>query len=137
MHRYRKGKNTYQNYKQPPGCDFCDPAQMDIIEEHEHSRLIRNLFPYDIWEYHDVIDHLMVVPKRHVRSLSELEDAELLEIMKLLAEFEAKDYNIYARSIDSLHRTVVAHQHTHLIKLDGKSPKLSVFVNKPYFLLKR
>jgi diadenosine tetraphosphate (Ap4A) HIT family hydrolase len=110
---------------------------MEIIEEHPHSRLIRNRFPYDIWEYHDVVDHLMVVPKRHVRSMSELTDTELAEIAKLLAKFEAKDYNVYARSIDSKHRTVVAHQHTHLIKLDDKSPKLAVFISKPYFLLKR
>lgn len=137
MHRYRKGRNTYKNYVQPPGCGFCDPKRMDIIEDYPHSRLVRNLFPYDIWEYHDVTDHLMVVPKRHVRSLSELDEAELTEIMKLLAEFEAKDYNIYARSIDSKHRTVVAHQHTHLIKLDSKSPKLAFFLTKPYFLFKR
>lgn len=110
---------------------------MEILEEYDHSRLIRNLFPYDIWEYHDVVDHLMIIPKRHVRSLSELEDVELTEIMKHLATYEAKDYNIYARSIDSKHRTVVAHQHTHLIKLDVKGPKLSIFLKRPYFLFKK
>ena len=29
---------------------------------------------YDVWELHDVTDHLLVVPKRHVHSLSELDE---------------------------------------------------------------
>jgi diadenosine tetraphosphate (Ap4A) HIT family hydrolase len=98
---------------------------------------VQNRFPYDIWEYHDVTDHLMVVPKRHVQSLTDLNKAERTEIMDLIADFEGQDYNVYARSKNSLHRTVTAHQHTHLIKLDAKRPRISIYVAKPYLLFKR
>lgn len=88
-----------------------------------------------MWEMLDVTEHLLVVPKRHALSLDELTDEEKLDHMNILASYEAKGYNIYARSVDSTTRSV-AHQHTHLIKASGRRAKIVLFFQKPYFLFK-
>jgi diadenosine tetraphosphate (Ap4A) HIT family hydrolase len=75
------------------------------------------------------------MPKRHVHSLSELDEAALLDIMKLLAEYEGHEYNVYARAAKSTERSV-SHLHTHLIRIGSKSARGSLYVRKAYFLVK-
>ena len=91
--------------------------------------------PYDYWENHRVLECLMVIPKRHVAHLGKLTDAEMLDIMKVIARYEANGYNIYARTSKSVRRTQ-GHQHTHLIKIDQREPRLSLLVAKPYWLFR-
>lgn len=88
-----------------------------------------------MWEARNVEDHLLVLPKRHVRSFAELTKEEKLDIMNILAEYEVKNYNIYARGVDSTMRSV-SHQHTHLIKTNAKEHRGTVFVRKPYIFFK-
>jgi diadenosine tetraphosphate (Ap4A) HIT family hydrolase len=137
IYRFRKGQRKYENFKRPPGCAFCDLSQMELIEEYKHSRLVRNTFPYDVWDSHDVREHLMLVPKRHVAGLGELTSEEQLEIMQRLADFEAHDYSIYARALHSKRRSVPTHQHTHLIKAAERDIKFMISIEKPYFLFRR
>ncbi len=57
-------------------------------------------------------------------------------MMTLIGKYEAKGYNVYARGIGSISRSV-AHQHTHLIKLVEKRAKIYVHVQKPYIVLNK
>lgn len=136
MFRYR---STATRYKRTPqsGCPFCtDTPLYDIVQQTETMQVITNIFPYDMWDMHDVAEHLMIVPKRHVKSLAELSVAEKEDTMRLLCEYELAGYNIYARASASAQRTISAHQHTHLIRLTDRKTKFSLFSNKPYFLFK-
>ena len=64
-----------------PGCFLCDPihAEQDreylVLQRRQHSFTIMNRYPYNN-------GHCMVVPYRHVASLSDLVDEELLELMQ-------------------------------------------------------
>lgn len=106
-----------------------------ILRETEHAVIVKNRTLYDYWEMQKVTDHLMVIPKRHVASLAELTSEERLDVMNLCAEYEAQSYNIYARGVKSNRRSM-AHQHTHLIKIDDKETKFYLAIRKPYFLFK-
>lgn len=95
-----------------------------------------NLTQYDLWELYDVEDHLLVIPKRHIETLKELTNNERLDIMDQVAEYEANGYNVYARGVGFARRSV-NHQHTHLIKVTNKKPRLAVFLQYPYYLFKK
>jgi diadenosine tetraphosphate (Ap4A) HIT family hydrolase len=142
MYRSRKVVKAYRSEvgKKLPkaglhNCPFCDYRKDLLVLDGNRMIIIKNIFPYQYWEFMDVEDHLMVVPKRHVVSLLELNKEERLEAMELYAEYEAKGYNIYGRSDDNKIKTV-AHQHTHLIKVSGKTAKAGFFSKKPYITLK-
>ena len=69
------------------GCVFCDvtrPPQPDslVVFEGTTSYIILNLYPYNN-------GHLMIVPRRHVPSLSGLTRDELAEIATLTQRAEA------------------------------------------------
>jgi diadenosine tetraphosphate (Ap4A) HIT family hydrolase len=136
MYHKRKTRNIYKNFPKPQACQFCDVAEMkEIIEETPHARVIKNRVFYDMWELRKVVDHLMVVPQRHVRSLNELSDAERLDIMKLLGKYEAAHYNVYARSVESVGRSV-PHEHTHLIKTEDTAGRALCYLQKPYMMIR-
>ena len=64
------------------GCVFCTAAKEKedqknlIVARGKHCFVILNKYPYNN-------GHLMVTPYRHVSDLIELEEPELLELMKL------------------------------------------------------
>lgn len=137
MYHYRPKRKIYKSFPKPKTCPFCNEAEYkeNLLGETAHSHIIRNRVPYDVWELRDVTDHLMVIPKKHTGSLLELSDAERLDIMKTIAQYEAKGYNVYARGQDSSTRSV-AHQHTHLLKTTQKLARGSLLMMKPYILIK-
>jgi diadenosine tetraphosphate (Ap4A) HIT family hydrolase len=142
MYRTRKSKKAYNPdakrilYKSnPAACPFCDIAAVEIVEKGKLASVVRNIFPYEYWEFMDVTAHLLVIPKRHVSSLGHLTKDEKLEIMDLLAKYEAQGYNLYARTADSNMKTI-PHQHTHLIKTKDKKAKAALYSQKPYFVWK-
>ena len=62
------------------GCIFCEAAGRDdraarVVARGRRSFVIMNLFPYNS-------GHVMVVPLRHRSRLAELEDEELLDLMR-------------------------------------------------------
>jgi len=75
---------AYIEMKSPPGCIFCNKPAENRDEENlilyrgETAFVLLNLFPYNN-------GHLMVAPYRHIASLSDLEDTEHLEMMRLTA----------------------------------------------------
>jgi diadenosine tetraphosphate (Ap4A) HIT family hydrolase len=97
-------------------------------------RLVVIRTKYDIFEGRPVEDHLMIVPKRHIEAMSDMTDHEALDMIRLIGDYEARGYNIYARGVGSVSRSV-AHQHTHLIKLKEKQTKLLFYLKKPYHLI--
>lgn len=113
-------------------CPFCklDPTR-NIIEKHSTHYIIENLMPYDLWDLHKVDKHLLLIPVKHVGSISELDDQSRDALMETMCRYESLGYNIYARAAQNKTKSVV-HQHTHLIKTSG--PKLTgmTYVEKPY-----
>ena len=77
----------------PPGCIFCDalanPAPDPLVVHRAGAAfVILNKFPYNN-------GHLMVVPNRHVEWLSDLEPAELTELMALTQAAERALTHVY------------------------------------------
>jgi len=68
--------------KKGPGCIFCDKPKEDrdrdnlILYRGRLNFVIMNLYPYNN-------GHLMVVPYRHLYSILDLSDDEMLEMMKI------------------------------------------------------
>ncbi len=69
------------------GCFICDARESDddaaslVVLRAEHSLIVMNRYPY-------TSGHLMITPKRHVGSLADMNDQELLEMVTLLRESE-------------------------------------------------
>lgn len=146
MFRYRKTTKLYSSGQKSPKkdlCPFChledkeiNPLPRRIVKETKHALVLNALYAYDVWEFRDVTDHIMIIPKRHTHTMSELNDDERKEIMDLMCEFEGQDYNVYARSSVSVQRSVAAHQHTHLIKTTGPLARGGFYWKKPYIVWK-
>lgn len=135
-YHFRKTRKRYSSFERPEKCQFCTPQNdaKRIVAETEHAFVIENRTHYDQWELRRVIDHLLIIPKRHVLGLNELQADERADIMDIIAEYEGvKGYEIYARSPKSASRSV-AHQHTHLIKTDHQPGRGMFFLKKPYIL---
>lgn len=119
---------------------FCalidNPNSQEVIEETAHCLIITNPFGYDIWDGCGVVEHFMIIPKKHTASLNDLSDEEKVDYMDQIAQFEADGYSIYARSPGNKTKSVV-HQHTHLIKIDNKPKRWLIFLKKPHILMTR
>jgi ATP adenylyltransferase len=75
------------------GCIFCDVLAKGadeplIVAREPFAYVILNLYPYNS-------GHLMVVPNRHVGSLAELRQEELLEVMRLTQRAETALLEVY------------------------------------------
>ncbi|HSW92064.1 MAG TPA: HIT domain-containing protein [Candidatus Saccharimonadales bacterium] len=139
MHHYRKTIKSYASHneedKVSSGCTFCkEVGGKRITYENETMYLMANRVSYDMFEGRRVLDHLMVIPKRHVETLADFTDQEKIDQMTIAGEYESKGYNVYARGAGSISRTV-KHQHTHLIKLLNKKSQFFFFMQKPYVLI--
>src|SRR5690606_10227084 len=86
-----------------------------IVEETQTAYVIRNAFPYHIWDNQIITDHLMFTPKRHVLRLSDFTEQEKQEFLDILQRYESNHYSVYLRSQSNSARTV-GHLHTHLLK---------------------
>lgn len=124
---YRKNKQI--------GCDFCkfgvDGAK--VLKEYDNFWIVENIFGYDLWDGMTVVEHLMIVPKKHTESISNLDARVLAEYGQVIADYDNKGYSYYARSVENKSKSV-PHQHTHLLKFDGKRKKFHLFLKRPYIL---
>lgn len=139
MHHFRKTKQTYAKLNvgdtKQPVCTFCsEDIRPRIVAENGTMVMIPNRVSYDIFEGRRVSDHLMILPKRHLETLADFTSEEMVDHMKMIAQYEKHGYNVYARGVGSVSRSV-KHQHTHLIKLSDKLPKGILYLKKPYFLM--
>jgi diadenosine tetraphosphate (Ap4A) HIT family hydrolase len=138
--RTRKDEKRYAQHRKEihskTECIFCDYTMKDksFISETKSFKIIDNIFPYTHWDGQGVLDHIMVVPKKHTDTLSDLTSYEAVEYVELIASYESRGYSVYSRAPDSTRKTVI-HQHTHLIKLDNQTKNLVLHVRKPYIRL--
>jgi diadenosine tetraphosphate (Ap4A) HIT family hydrolase len=111
---------------------FCklDPTR-NIIEEQDTYYIVENLMTYDLWDLHKVDKHLLLIPKVHVGSISELDNQLRDTLMEVMCRYESSGYNIYARAAQNKTKSVV-HQHTHLIKTFGPKLTKMTYIEKPY-----
>lgn len=138
--RSRKEEITYRKYHKDirdsgrlDACVFCEIEEHDdqVIEKAKYFSVIKNIFPYSIWDNQKVRDHLMIIPNKHTDKLGTLPAAAGREFLSLIDKYEDMGYNLYARSPGSKIKSI-PHQHSHLIKPFGKRRKLILFVHKPY-----
>lgn len=117
----------------PHDCEFCriHSRHRQNVEETPNFRVIKNRFPYSLWDGQGVKDHLMIIPKRHTGRLSDLDEGVITEYVSLIGLYEDRGYNTYSRSPSSTTRSVY-HYHTHLLLLNNTSYKLLLSINKPY-----
>jgi ATP adenylyltransferase len=114
-------------------CVFCEAllGGNDPLIAHVGTRafVILNKFPYNN-------GHLMVVPRRHVARLSELEAAELLEIMTLSQAAEQAlgsiygphGFNLGINLGRSAGAGIADHLHLHMVpRWDGDTSFMTVF----------
>jgi hypothetical protein len=142
MRHYRKTIKTYSklnaNDKQLAGCSYCNDYKnktFKMVREGRTMLIVHNRVSYDMFEGQRVTENLMVIPKRHVETLADFTDEEKLEHMAILGQYEKQCYDVYARGVGNVTRSML-HQHTHLIKMENvsKFPKVLLFISKPYFL---
>ena len=100
----------------PSKCVFCDRQQITVVST-SYMRILKNEFPYEVMESARVIDHLMIVPVRHILRLEDFDRAERDDFFAFLSHYENDGYNVLERAQQNLRRSV-AHNHTHLLKLD-------------------
>lgn len=142
MHHYRKTFKKYQSLNNEVNrtvacslCDAIDPA--GIVDELATMRVIKNRVPYDMFDGLPTTgEHLLIVPREHRLLIADFTNSEKLDHINLIAKYEKLGYSVYARSHTNIQRSQ-AHQHTHLIKLGRKQPKLLLALGKPYLLFWR
>lgn len=142
MQRTRASEKRYKNYRKSlkgVDCQFCVLVKSGgdaVIAQTKHCLIIVNRFGYDIWDGCGVKEHLMVIPKRHVVSLAELNREEKLDYMDQLTKYEGNNYSLYARSPGNTTKSVT-HQHSHLIKIDNKYRRWFFYLRSPHITLSK
>jgi diadenosine tetraphosphate (Ap4A) HIT family hydrolase len=131
MYRSRKTSLRY-DHSNPEGCPFCNVIQnkWTVISQTDDFFVVKNHYPYSWWDINKVVEHLLVIPKLHVISLSEMNPAKLTELMKIYASYEKEGFNVYTRAPSNIEKSV-KHQHTHLIRTDNKERSLAFYLRKP------
>lgn len=108
--------------KKGSGCIFCEKSGENrdkdnlILYRSAHNLVMLNLYPYNN-------GHLMVVPYRHLFSITDLSDEEALDLMKLTqlsvnslkAAFMPEGYNIGINIGKVAGAGIEEHLHLHII----------------------
>jgi ATP adenylyltransferase len=137
-YRNRKEYKVYRRHtdrvRRSGVCEFCkiDKGSNQFVEGTKSFKVIKNIFPYSFWDERQVVDHLMVVPRKHIDTLDDISPTEASEYLKLIGSYESRGYDVFARAPTSVTKSV-PHQHTHLIKPDKKRMKMLFFIKKPFF----
>ncbi len=91
-------------------------AKNFVLKRTSHSFSVLNLYPYNP-------GHLMIVPKRHVKDLTYLDDSELLDLFRLLSDMtklitkslKPKGINIGINLGKTAGAGLPGHVHVHLV----------------------
>lgn len=135
--RDRKEEKRYKKYratiKDSGACDFCSITEksLQFVSESKSFFVIKNIFPYTHWDGQGVLDHLLLIPKKHTDTVSDFSPEESIEYITIIGSYESHGYDIHARGPASNRKTVV-HQHTHLIRLDRKHRRFLFYSQRPY-----
>lgn len=137
LHRNRSEELKYRHYLRDikgseGGCVFCDYTneRSSIIKEYNSFAVILNLFPYTLWDSCRVVEHYMIIPKRHIDSIAKFKEEEIVEYHSISSFYESRGYDVYSRGSSSNMKSI-PHQHTHLIKTNGVKIKGLIYNEKP------
>ncbi len=136
--RTRRNHAIYMNYlsnKDAKICDFCGfhTEHKEVQEELDYFWIVINPYGYQIWDECRVEEHLLLIPKRHIHSLSELTTKEMVQYTRVISEREENGYSVFTRPMGGKTRSVL-HLHTHLIKTSPKLIRWIFFLRKPHML---
>lgn len=134
--RSRKEELAYRTYRKQTDfttCEFCKSLPDQVVKDTREFKVIRNKFPYTIWDGQTVVDHLMVVPKTHTDTVAEFTDGMIGDYFRILKEYEIQGYNTYARAPSSKIKSI-GHQHTHLLKTQGRAKSIVLLIRRPFYL---
>jgi len=112
MFDYTKWKGWSNNWFKND-CPFCNINKQDIVSEYKNFILMKNKYPYFNTE-----DHLLIVPKRHIRSWEELTDEEIIEFKNIISRYLDKGYLLLWRQFVKKwfrNHASVWHLHVHLV----------------------
>lgn len=103
------------------GCVFCDKAasaedeQNLVLLRGEKTFVIMNLYPYNN-------GHLLVIPKRHVGEMEDLNEEEMMELfqmtrkmVKVLGYFKPQGFNIGINIGSAAGAGIPGHFHIHIV----------------------
>lgn len=97
-------------------CPLCNEIGVrEIVEDHEAVRVIKNDFPYEVFTGVPVLDHLLILPARHVRQISDLTVEESVMYWQICARYGDEGYTMLTQATRGGLRSVKDHVHTHLI----------------------
>ena len=96
-------------------CPFCNPDQSNILIESEHGLALSDGFPV-------TKGHSLVVPKKHVSSIFDLNEIEISDLWNLLSKIREElsgdtsisGFNVGINDGEAAGQTV-EHAHIHLI----------------------
>lgn len=134
--QYNPRKKRKQHKAGQATCPFCTLPDEQIVYRGKHVLVTKNIYPYQFWDLMKVTDHLMVIPKQHIESISELKQNARQELIDTLADYQDRGYNMYGRESGNIIKSV-PHQHTHLIKCDSRMAKFFVFLRRPYMFIRK
>jgi ATP adenylyltransferase len=124
QHLYAPWRMEYIGEQQPPGCLFCRVLEAGLEHDREnlvvhrdpHGLVMLNRFPYNS-------GHVMVAPRAHVPSLSDLDDAGALGLMRLVRlsldvlgrELRPEGFNVGANIGRVAGAGIPDHVHLHVV----------------------
>lgn len=135
--RTRAGQSEYDAYMKKSAndasCAFCSEDRVVVKDSFDLFRVLENRFKYDVWDDHKVLEHIMLVPKRHLTMIADMDEGEKKQYVDLLSRYESEGYTIYSRAPVDVTRSV-DHLHTHLLKIGKNRAKAMVYIRKPHFV---
>jgi len=109
-------QNEYDEFRRSGGDKNCVMCAK-FGDNDPDFLIVANRFPYAAFEGFEVVEHLMLVPRSHIGSLSELTEDELEQWGKICAQAERDGYSILSRPSGAATKSQF-HLHTHLVKIN-------------------
>ncbi|GAB4142244.1 MAG: hypothetical protein Fur0024_4740 [Patescibacteria group bacterium] len=112
MSDYEKVK---EEIKKSRVCPFCSFNKLQIIKEFKHWIWIDNIYPYSL-------NHTMIIPKRHIKTIRSFNKDEFDEFDSLLLLIVGKYKRQLGRCLilmrDETEQQSVEHLHVHFLATD-------------------
>lgn len=103
-------------------CPLCeDIANRKVLFSTKTMHIMKNDYPYYMFDDLVVKAHIMLVPKRHISQFSEFNRGEMVDYWKILQKLSDQGYNSMTRATGNHRRSVPGHLHTHLIQLHERT----------------
>lgn len=125
--RYKKARHLEKD------CPFCGSVADRLVKKTKYFYIIKNIYGYDLWDRRKVVEHLLIIPKKHQIDLKKITGEAAIEYTKLLTNYIDKGYDVYTRTTNAQTKSQT-HFHTHLIKATGKLARIVHFNEDPYYI---